>query len=141
MPNGVGREKRPVVNGNRPGGRNIRGRREACTLHLLRLLRLLRLVAGLFIRHHAVARGLEWISFVPVGPAVTRGEVATHAVERSEILDDPLVVPAVVNFVAGLVIALGILRGRSLARRGTAFDQVIATLGVQRRNARSCSRP
>src|SRR5690606_18064495 len=75
-------------------------------------------------RPRRVGRGLEGLAFVPVRPLVAVGQGPADLVQQLQVLDHAVPAPAVVDLVAGLVVAAGILvRGR-LAGRGAALEQV-----------------
>src|SRR5690606_40094241 len=86
-------------------------------------------------RPRRVARGLEGIAFVPVRPLVAVGQGPADLVQQLQVLDHAVPAPAVVDLVAGLVVAAGILvRGR-LAGRGAALGLDATALGILRRHA------
>src|SRR5690606_19844109 len=81
------------------------------------------------------ARGLEGIAFVPVRPGSFGRQGLSDLVERLQVFDDSVVAPAVVDLVAGAVVAAGIFGTCDLASPGSAVDQVTAALGIERGHA------
>src|SRR5690606_41054337 len=87
-------------------------------------------------RPRRVARGLEGIAFVPVRPLVAVGQGPADLVQQLQVLDHAVPAPAVVDLVAGLVVAAGLLvRGR-LGGRGAALEPAAPAPGIQRPPAR-----
>src|SRR3546814_595887 len=86
--------------------------------------------------HHLIARGAEGVALVPVRPLVAVDQDAADAVQRLQVLDHAVQLPAVGVLVARLVVAVGVVVPcRGLAGLAAALDQVLAAFGVQRRHA------
>src|SRR3546814_3040186 len=59
--------------------------------------------------HHLIARGAEGVALVPVRPLVAVDQDAADAVQRLQVLDHAVQLPAVGVLVARLVVAVGVV--------------------------------
>src|SRR3546814_4033606 len=86
--------------------------------------------------HHLLARRAEGVALVPVRPLVAVDQDAADAVQRLQVLDHAVELPAVGILVARLVVAVGVVvLRRGLAGLAAAFNQVLAAVGVPRGHA------
>src|SRR5690606_40455296 len=82
-----------------------------------------------------VARGLERIALVPVGPGVPGSQLLAHGVQQLQVFGDAVEAPALVDLVAGLVVAARVVLADQLAGLRATFEQVAAALGIEGRHA------
>src|SRR5690606_27208990 len=84
-----------------------------------------------------VAPGLERVAFVPVRPLLAVGQRAADGVDGLQVLDRAVQLPGRrVVLVGGVVVAVvAVVLGRGGAGGLAPFQQVLATVHVQRRHA------